>query len=49
MVPTSTRGLDNEEPFVTLAGPESTCVRAVFAEGGDSHNKAWGRAGESPW
>ena len=44
--PPTSRGSDNGDPFVTLAGPETTCVRAVFWEGGDSLGKTWGRAGE---
>ncbi len=44
--PPTSRGSDNGDPFVTLAGPETTCVRGVFWEGGDSLGKTWGRTGE---
>ncbi|XP_064392789.1 BCAS3 microtubule associated cell migration factor-like isoform X1 [Halichondria panicea] len=45
--PPTSRGSDNGDPFVTLAGPETTCVRAVFWEGGDTLGKTWGRADSS--
>ena len=35
------------EPFITLSGPDSICVRATFATLGYSQTKNWARSGNS--
>ena len=35
------------EPFITLSGPDSICVRAVFATSGYSQLNKWGRSGNA--
>ena len=35
------------EPFVTLSGPDSICVRAAFATPGYNQMQNWARSGNS--